>query len=203
MKNNDGLTPLEVLFKRRVEECKLYLLDEEDPQIIDIGKITWNSIRSVIKFVFRYKIEQCSFYVLLREGADVTVIDDEGNTLLHLVAAMRESPDKQEILKMILKKMLNVNAKNKDGLTPLLVLCKSGDLSLIHYCLLLRAGADVMATDSSGCTPLHFVVREKDKTERKLEVMKLLLANGAQVNARNYAGSTPFLELCRSKESNL
>ncbi|XP_045461458.1 putative ankyrin repeat protein RF_0381 isoform X2 [Harmonia axyridis] len=216
MKNNDGLTPLEVLFKRREEECELYPLDEGDPQIIeksgesdedgdysDIGKITWNSMRSVIKFVFRYKIEQFSFYVLLRAGADVTVIDDEGNTLLHLVAAMRESPDKQEILKMILNKMLNVNAKNKDGLTPLLVLCKSGDLSLIHYCLLLRAGADIMATDSSGCTPLHFVVREKDKTERKLEVMKLLLANGAQVNVRNYAGSTPFLELCRSKESNL
>ena len=52
--------------------------------------------------------------------------------------------------------------------------------------LLISKGADVNATDVNTSTPLHFAAISGD-----IEVVQLLLANGANVNARTVRGTYP------------
>ena len=56
----------------------------------------------------------------------------------------------------------------------------------------LQAGADVNHKDEHGWTPLHLTARSGDGVHcwSKSEVAKVLLATGAQVNARTNDGRT-------------
>ncbi len=91
-----------------------------------------------------------------------------------------------EIVKLLLEKGANVNAKDKYGDTPLLRATKQRHLEIVK--LLLDKGADVNEKDKYGDTPLLSAV-EIDH----LEIVKLLLEKGANVNAKNMNGYTPLM----------
>ena len=74
----------------------------------------------------------------------------------------------------------DVNAKNEDGVTPLLVAAVSGRKEIIE--LLIREGADVNAK-VNGVTPLHQAAFRSHK-----EIAELLIANGADLNAVDNVG---------------
>ncbi len=76
----------------------------------------------------------------------------------------------------------DVNAKNKDGGTPLHV-AAHGHTEVAK--ILLEAGADVNAKNNDGGTPLHEAARHSH-----IEVVKILLQAGADVNAKNNGGWT-------------
>ncbi|MDG2404000.1 MAG: ankyrin repeat domain-containing protein, partial [Paracoccaceae bacterium] len=64
---------------------------------------------------------------------------------------------------------------------------------------LLAAGADVMARDEDGDTPLHIAVIEGNQ-----EYMEVLLASGADVMAQNENGNTPLhLAAWRDRPENI
>ncbi|XP_031635173.1 uncharacterized protein LOC116348332 [Contarinia nasturtii] len=54
--------------------------------------------------------------------------------------------------------------------------------------LLIKHGADVMATDSSDETPLHYTAVHDAE-----ELADLLIRNGADVDAKNSFGRTPLI----------
>ncbi len=79
----------------------------------------------------------------------------------------------------------------------------SGDIAPIHEATqspkvleaLIKRGADVNVADTSEATPLHWAVRVKN-----VESVKLLLAAGADVDARNAEGHPPSY-WCRTESS--
>ena len=67
----------------------------------------------------------------------------------------------------------------------LITAVRSGDRTMVRS--LLRAKADVNAAEADGTTPLQWAAQADD-----LEMVRLLLANGAQVGAANRYGVKAF-----------
>jgi hypothetical protein len=120
---------------------------------------------------------------LLEHGAALEVRDSNGDTPL-LLAARRADKD---ALALLLANKADVNAQNKNGLSPLhvLVLLNQNRDAKLLVKLLLAAGADVNARDKDGNTPLWSAADGKQR-----EMAELLLAHKADPNERNNAGHT-------------
>ena len=84
-----------------------------------------------------------------------------------------------ETVKQHLAAGTDVNAKDKDGWTPLHNAAYKGHKEIAL--LVIAKGADVNATDGDGDTPLHLA---GNNTATK-EIAELLIAKGADVNAMN------------------
>ncbi|TDA37117.1 MAG: hypothetical protein DSO07_12820 [Thermoproteota archaeon] len=93
-----------------------------------------------------------------------------------------------EKVKKLLDRGADVNARDKDGWTPLHWASVHGHLDVIK--LLVERGADVNASNH-GWTPLH-----EAASRGHLNVVKFLVERGADVNARDREGRTP-LDLAR------
>ena len=139
--------------------------------------------------------------ILISKGANVNSQDKYGETPLHSAAFNGEI----EIVKTLISNGADVNVKNKEGKTPLhialLSLEKVGNQktevsisrSEIVKTLILN-GANVMNIVVSTehkinlLTPLHIAAFYGDK-----ELVKILISNGANVNAKDaYGSKTPL-----------
>ena len=87
-----------------------------------------------------------------------------------------------EAVKQHLAAGTDVNAKVKDGSTPLHLAAVKGHKEIVE--LLIAKGADVNAKGKGEMTPLHIAANK--------EVAELLIAKGADVNAKMDNGSTPL-----------
>ena len=81
----------------------------------------------------------------------------------------------------------DVNGVGQYGLTALHYAVRSGKVDLIR--LLLERGAGVKALDDEGLTPLLHLTRARAKHD-PLAVLELMVAHGADVNARDERGQT-------------
>jgi len=96
-----------------------------------------------------------------------------------------KSGDKETVA-MSIKEGFNLNTKDKDGYTALLIAAEKGDLEMAH--LLVEKGADVNAKDKDGYTALMYVAYAGN-----LEIAKILIKNGADVNVRDKDGWTALM----------
>ena len=109
-------------------------------------------------------------------GADPNITDCNGNTCLH--AAVQPSCSRN-IPQTIIDHGVDVNSKNSEGATALLLASKNGGKEIVD--VLLRAGAKTCSIDVYGDTCLHkFLQREYDQ-----ETLQMLLDHGVPVNAAN------------------
>ncbi|MBV8143695.1 MAG: ankyrin repeat domain-containing protein [Gammaproteobacteria bacterium] len=146
--------------------------------------------------------------LLIDRGAKVDDKDMYGNTPL-ATAALAARP---EIIEMLIRAGADVNSRNKTGATPLLwsvdvlsdpdyakvVPPKIADYVLRGTTVLLASGADVQAKGEGGggLTALHFAAQSGVR-----ELVDLLLAKGAQVDARTRKGVTPLYEAAKCGRS--
>ena len=146
--------------------------------------------------------------LLARPGADVTVRDKNGKTLLHdLLPELVKLTDSDKVsaqncIVLLLAGGLDINAADNYGNTPLTDAVKLGDVNTVEF--LLKNGADVNARDKNGKTPLHeffsvsgpiyikHINREVDLPQIERSIAEMLVHNGADVNAADKQGRTPL-----------
>jgi len=149
----------------------------------------------------------CAFYggqteemeFLISKGADINLQDGEGNTVLHRCPSRGRLG--LEHARMLLDKGADVTIRNDIGATPLnwgipfydvehlkMLIAKGADVNTRHGPW-LRAG--IKNQGDEGWTPLHVVCMDAGRagTEAKAEV---LIAHGADVNAKTKKGKTPM-----------
>jgi ankyrin repeat protein len=109
--------------------------------------------------------------LLLEYGADVTAVDDHGNTALHGVKHHADA-------RLLLQRGAHVNARDRLRFTPLHL---ASTVELVD--VLVDAGADLDATDTCGRTPVMFAT-----ILRRPRVAMRLLQRGADVATRDQNG---------------
>ena len=91
-----------------------------------------------------------------------------------------------ETAKCLIEKGAEVNAKDNDGWTPLIMAARSGHIETAKF--FVDNGAEVNAKDNDGWTSLIWAV-----WFGHTETAKLLIENGAEVNAKDNFGRTPLI----------
>ena len=136
---------------------------------------------------------------LLEAGADTEAKDANQDTvLLSAIGAWDE-----EVVRVLLLGGANAEARCMEGKTPLMHAAHLGNSPVVELLLLLGKGAAVDARDRHDKAALHWALTEGPEREeaaeralapeRRLEVVKLLLARGADVEALDMDDSTPLL----------
>ena len=158
------------------------------------------------------------------DDVEVDILDVQGNTPLHTVSHGRYDTEEVSVglVLLLLEHSADVNARNMDWRqqTPLHLSSYTGNLAVAR--LLLDNGANVDDVDSTGETPLYMASRLDSEAASgmtqlllqhgadmnigdstslhmasyggDLKLARLLLDNGANVNAVDHNGSTPLHE---------
>jgi ankyrin repeat protein len=108
------------------------------------------------------------------------------------------SNDDQDTKARDVKKLLasgvdpNINIETLQGKSPILqYFVYDGNLGAVKH--LLEIGADVNQDDKDGDTALHVLAQSRaPHSQAKMDILKLLLENGGDLNKKNNAGKTPF-----------
>lgn len=124
--------------------------------------------------------------ILKKENIDLSQKNEFGNTPLH-VACHSIYGINVEIVKLLLKYPLDINAKGIDECTPLYYAVGKNDIKVAK--ILIDKGADVNIADKDGNTPLMIAV---DMFEDDDTIIKLLLENGADPYQKNNYGVSVY-----------
>ncbi|HEY8184728.1 MAG TPA: ankyrin repeat domain-containing protein [Pyrinomonadaceae bacterium] len=116
-------------------------------------------------------------------GTDVNLRDKESGTTA-LEHAVKNA--NREMVQLLLSAGANVNAKNREGETVLMMLDDDATTDLVWD--LINAKADVNLKSDSGSTALMQVA-----VSNNLEALKTLLDAGAEVNAKDKQGRTALM----------
>ena len=154
---------------------------------------------------------------LIENGANVNVIDKFGRTALHNVLKRSEYCGSITLIliRALIKKGADINAKSHTGWTPLheaTYYGSRGDLEIFE--VLFEYGCDVNAKDNKGFTPLHIAAQDnrlksihymysgsssEEDTEiltaaalDGVKVMNYLLEQGGDINSKTIYGCTPL-----------
>ncbi|NWT52190.1 NFKB1 factor, partial [Erythrocercus mccallii] len=123
---------------------------------------------------------------LLKAGADVSLLDRHGNSVLHLAAA--EGDDK--ILSLLLrheKVSPMVNLPNGEGLSAIHMVVMANSISCLKQLIAARVNVNAQE-QKSGRTALHLAVEQENIPLAGC----LLLEGDADVDSTTYDGTTPL-----------
>ena len=133
--------------------------------------------------------------VLLDRGATSNLPGNLGRTPLHLVAGSRYDPDDNgvRIAKLLIEHGADINAQDKDKITPLYAACYLGKAEMAWVLLRRGAKANSDANAILGQTLLHRVASGICGFGYIVTfITELLLENGADVNAQDKENTTPL-----------
>ena len=123
--------------------------------------------------------ETATVMTLIRRGMDVNTADSTGNTLLML--AVRDGH--MALMEALLVNRANVHRRNQFGDTALMLGALKAKPETVRR--LIDVGAE---PNVDGWTPLHYAIFGGSK-----EVIALLIAKGAKLDARAPNGQTPLM----------
>jgi ankyrin repeat protein len=124
--------------------------------------------------------------LLLEKGASPVEKESTGETALSL--AVRSIPS-------LVPKMLDIgwdpDVANEGKVTPLMIASLKHDVDVVNQ--LLTDGANVNAQNIYGATALHYALSD-ELSEKGMAVLRLLLKNGADIDAQDNKGYTPLIK---------
>ncbi|XP_071987010.1 nuclear factor NF-kappa-B p100 subunit [Engystomops pustulosus] len=126
--------------------------------------------------------------MLLKAGADPTILDRYGNSVLHLAVQAEDVKMLHVLLENTFSKYKHLlNMPDYNGLYPVHWAVKVKSEKCLEW--LVKSGADVNAAErKSGRSPLHIAV-EMDNLNMAIFLIKKL---GANVNTQTFGGNTPL-----------
>eukprot|EP01080_Neovahlkampfia_damariscottae_P002858 gene2858-4701_t len=111
-----------------------------------------------------------------KSNVNLSIHNDKDFNIFHY-AARKGSSDMIELLFNTSAKSL-YDQQNKDGLTPLHIACKVGNIDVIQK--LFELGANINQQDNLGNTPLHYSIKNG-----KVNSSQLLMRLKAKINIKN------------------
>ncbi|XP_037676844.1 ankyrin repeat domain-containing protein 26-like, partial [Choloepus didactylus] len=154
-------------------KCQLNLYDGEQ--------------RTALMKAIQCKEEECAT-ILLQHGADPDIVDACGNTALHYAACAEHIP----LAAKLLSYNANIEARNKDDLTPLLLAVDESKQQMVEF--LVKKGANIHAVDKSkSCHQLISEYKEK----------KLLMSSSQNNNPEQLAITQETLDASLQLEEKL
>ena len=160
---------------------------------------------TLLMYAARRAVEPKILERIIAEGADVDARERSGMTALMFAAHWNFNP---KGVAALLRAGADVNAVNRYGMTPLmLALCKDSNVirriggawyssNLKTVLELLKASPDLEVKALHGSTALRLAIQNS-----KPEVVKALIAAGADVNARTENGSTMLIAASRGDDA--
>lgn len=149
--------------------------------------------------------------LFLKSGADPNILNQKNETLILVLAKTPYTGKKDQAKSSQAAKLIadlaasgsNAELADKYGRTPLDFACRQKNLIVIQA--LLKGGAKVDAPDTNGNTALKKSVmdytgdyRTSDKEKKSLvELIDLLLKNGADINVKDKFGRTVLAHILR------
>jgi ankyrin repeat protein len=125
---------------------------------------------------------------LISQGADINAKDGRrGQAALHLAVLT----GRKDIVELLIASGADINAKsNTWDTTPLVAAVRAGQEDIAK--VLIAKGADVNARALGDYTALHWAACNRAQMTGVTEIMGLLLAGGADIEARQEHGATPL-----------
>ena len=140
----------------------------------------------------------CSFgrlnvvkHLLTHPQINYKLVNIDGRNILHYAAMY------PQVLGYILSKCndLDINARDRNGKTPLHYACNHGSKGTVE--VLLKHNADLSLTTNCGITPLHLATVNKNQTTFKFLLKK---CPSDMINLRTNAGLTSLHFLCENNQ---
>ena len=132
--------------------------------------------------------------ILLDSGADPNIKDKDGESCLHAAIYGHCST---ETIQEIIAHGAHVNARNKDGATPLLLASSAAQVGAVW--LLMKAKSDPNAANADGDTCLHAAIA----ADCSIKTIQKIIDYSADVNSMNKIGRTALLLACSYKREDL
>jgi ankyrin repeat protein len=185
--SGDGQSPfLQAIRNENPSMVKLLLENDASPQ--DTDKNGKNALHiacshpgnTTLTVNYGNRSKESIVHNLLEYGAIPNSQTPDGDTAMHFAV----STGQLSIVQTLLKFNASVNVRNKEGRTPLHAAVSSWISPEIVECL-IKNGASASAQDKAGHTPLHLI---RQKGEKDLEIVNILLKNGCDPKLRTYDG---------------
>ncbi|KAJ5078069.1 ankyrin repeat protein [Anaeramoeba ignava] len=146
---------------------------------------------------------------LLEKGANVNNTGNDGTTILHSACGNNSisiehieyliqkvlhlacQNNSLEIIKYLVEKGVDINAKTNDNETVLHLACQNNSIEIIKY--LVEKGVDINAKTNNNETVLHLACQNNS-----LEIIKYLVEKGIDINAKTNENETVIHLACQN-----
>lgn len=127
----------------------------------------------------------------------INTINNEGKNLLHFTL---EEYGNVQIINILINNGANIKQKDKNNVTPFMLLCKRNDIDAKYLEELINKNnitkKDINKKDNYKDTVLFNIINNKNKD--KQNILKLLIDKGADINIKNKDGKT-VLDIVKEK----
>ncbi|XP_071099255.1 inversin-like [Haliotis cracherodii] len=177
--DKDGNNILHLACQKTTVEMMKYVLSQDMVGINDRGHYERTPVMRAAEKGYKEVVE-----LLVHKGADVTLVDKDGNNILHLACQKTNV----ELVKYVLSQdMVNINDRGQYERTPVMKAAEKGYKEVVE--LLVHKGADVTLVDKGGNNILHLACQKTN-----VELVKYVLSQDmVDVDARNNKGQNAVM----------